>query len=598
MEAILIIRDIMGSSQESMLEGLSRLIVTPQDWKKSVLFIVLAGICIDLLGYAGIFTMKSENFVLPFFGIACFTLPGIFSVFMTNFLLSSYDRKISRDWSALLSALCVGVSIIFSFLPLTIFWDDLEFFFAISIAAVFSLRIITLLVLADSRFSHVFFPAFSQSLFAGFTGTIFFSDEFFVFTFLLQLFFGGGMFLIVWLIERPLKINFGVSALGMANAFMAHVNDGSKALDAIFTELGEEVFVPQVTLFFKREGKDEIIFTVPNVHPGPLGEIGGSNLPFQLNALLGRYTLVPHGAATHDFNPVSPDETLKIASAVEGTRKDLVFSGKASRMVHFDEKPVHASAQVFGDSLLIIASRSPEVTDDLDFSVGLAIMEGGRRYFKNTAFVDGHNSMKDIAPAVHSGSKKAIEYMRTAEVAAGSMHDMDTFSFETGIFAVKLPFGRERGFGDLGVQAFAVRSGGEISVYLLFDGNNMVSGLRERIIDLVVGETDAGACEVMTTDTHVVNIISGKNPVGGAVPLEDFSDYILHAVRGATDDLTPSEVAGSTAWCDGVRVFGSHKISQLASSAGAMIGLLIPVAVIILFLSLLTTVLVYMVLLF
>jgi len=596
-EAILIVRDIMGNSQESRLEGLSRLIVTPQDWKKSVLFIVLTGICIDLLGYLGIFTMKSENFVLPFFGIACFTLPGIFSVFMTNFLLSSYDRKISRDWSALISAICVGVSVIFSFLPLTIFWDDLEFFFAVSIATIFSLRIITLLVLADSRFSHVFFPAFSQSLFAGFTGAIFFPNEFFAFTFLLQFFFGGGMFLIVWLIERPLKINFGVSALGMANAFMAHVNDGSKALDAIFSELGEEVFVPQVSLFFKREGRDEIIFTVPNVHPGPLGDIGGSNLPFILNSLLGRNTIVPHGAATHDFNPVSSDEIKKIAAAVEDTRVDLVFSGRASRTVHFDEKPVHATAQVFGDSLLMIASCSPEITDDLDFSVGLAIMEGGRRYFKNTAFVDGHNSMKNIAPAVHSGSKKAIEYMRTAEVAAGRMNGMDTFSFETGIFTVKLPFGRECGFGELGIQAFAVRTDGEVSVYLIFDGNNMVSGLRERIIDLVVSGTGADACEVMTTDTHVVNIISGKNPVGGAVPPEDFSEYILAAVNGAIDDLSPSEVAGSTAWCDGIKVFGSQRISQLASSAGAMIGLLIPVAVIILILSLLTTVLVYMVLL-
>ena len=50
-------------------------------------------------------------------------------------------------------------------------------------------------------------------------------------------------------------------------------------MEDFFREIGEEVYVPEASLFFRRPGREPVIFTVPNVHPGPMGDIGGGNLP-------------------------------------------------------------------------------------------------------------------------------------------------------------------------------------------------------------------------------------------------------------------------------------------------------------------------------
>ncbi len=66
-----------------------------------------------------------------------------------------------------------------------------------------------------------------------------------------------------------------------------------------------------------------------------------------------------------------------------------------------------------------------------------------------------------------------------------------------------------------------LRSGGQRFAYITIDGNNMIRGLREHILETAKrsGFEDA---EVMTTDTHMVNgIVSaplGYHTVGEVVP--------------------------------------------------------------------------------
>jgi putative membrane protein len=100
----------------------------------------------------------------------------------------------------------------------------------------------------------------------------------------------------------------------------------------------------------------------------------------------------------------------------------------------------------------------------------------------------------------------------------------------------------------------------------------------------------------MTTDTHVVNTVSGKNQIGLTVPLDNFYRHIEEAVEEAIHDAVPAQVAGSTAWCHGVVVFGSQRISQIASTVNGMMGFLVPVAIIIIMFAFLTTAMAYYVL--
>ena len=214
--------------------------------------------------------------------------------------------------------------------------------------------------------------------------------------------------------------------------------------------------------------------------------------------------------------------------------------------------------QRFGDAVLMVTTRSPQMTEDLDYSIGMAIMAEGHRWFPHVAFIDAHNCMTDLSSAVLPATLTATEYQRGAIQAMQSCHTADLHPFSVGYARQHLPYSREQGFGDLGVQVMVVETAGQKTAYVLFDGNNMAAGVREILLGKILALVDAA--EVMTTDSHVVNTITGKNPVGMETPVEAFLPAVLQTVQAAIDDLEPAECAATTAQCEHVVVFGSNRI--------------------------------------
>ena len=141
-----------------------------------------------------------------------------------------------------------------------------------------------------------------------------------------------------------------------------------------------------------------------------------------------------------------------------------------------------------------------------------------------------------------------------------------------------------------------IDTGRQKTAYILFDGNNMHTGARDEIRRRLLARVDE--CEVMTTDTHVVNTISGRNQVGLQVPVDAFYPLVEEALIAALADASPAFSAGTTAWCRGIVVFGSQRISQIASTVNGMMGFMLPVAVIIILGAFLTTAMAYFLLLY
>jgi putative membrane protein len=175
--------------------------------------------------------------------------------------------------------------------------------------------------------------------------------------------------------------------------------------------------------------------------------------------------------------------------------------------------------------------------------------------------------------------------------AMETCRDAPVHPFRIGVSHVTVPYSREQGFGDLGIQAMVVEVEGQRTAYILIDGNNMAAGVREIILEQV--HTLADHAEVMTTDSHVVNTITGKNPVGLNVPVSEFLPFIMQAVQAAIDDLVPSETAAATAHCEHIVVFGSNRISQLASTVNAMLIFVAPLSLAMLLLAFLLSLVAY-----
>ncbi|MFA4878235.1 MAG: DUF2070 family protein [Methanoregula sp.] len=579
----------MSQGSDVKLGQLTKYIFTAPSWPRSLLIIIILGLFID--------AASARAWVhLPFSGTIAFTLPAIAALVLTKPIIESGGKTMTWNRSALLALSCTVFAVIITLSSLAFSVRYLPLFYAISLGFIFGLRLFVLVAISDYRLPRMILPAFTQSGPGILAGMLMFSSTFGVaafgiFALILQLVFGLGFAILVWMIERPLQRAFKIRGLAFVNAFIAHMTDGSKGMEDFFREIGEEIFVPQVSFFFRRQDKKPVIFTVPNLHPGPMGEIGGGNLPKVLHDSFTDETLVAHGCATHDFNLVSESEITKVIDALQKSRNDVRYFPGAGKSGRITVGTVQALYQRFGDSILVITTRSPHRTEDLDFSIGMTIMAEGHRWFPHVAIVDAHNCMTDLSSPVLLATLTATEYQRACFEGMQSSLSAPLHPFRIGVSHRTVPYSREEGFGDLGIQSLVVETDGQKTAYILIDGNNMAAGVREILLEQVLTHVDNA--EVMTTDSHVVNTITGKNPVGMQVEAKEILPHILHSVQEAVDDLAPGAAGAATAQCEHIVVFGSNRITQLASTVNAMLVFVAPLSLAMLLLAFLLSIMAY-----
>jgi putative membrane protein len=601
----------MSQEGDVKLGQLARFIFTAPSWKRSLVLILLLGFILDGANAKAWLTLDlasplsftlptviSNFFSLPeqflFSGTLAFTIPAIAALVLTKPIIEYTGKTMTWNRSALLALACTVFGVIITLAALALSVKLIPMCYAISLGFIFGLRLLVLTAIADFRVPRMIIPALTQSGMGVLIGIFLFSPFFAIIAIVLHIVFGLGFAALIWMIERPLRKAFQVRGLAFINAFIAHMTDGSsKGMENFFREIGEEIYVPQVSFFFRREQGRQVIFTVPNLHPGPMGEIGGGNLPKILHDHFDEEMLVAHGCATHDFNLVSESEINKVIDAVRRSQQDLVYSAGAGRSGRTTAGTVQVLYQRFGDSVLLVTTRSPQRTEDIDFSIGMTIMAEGHRWFPHVAVVDAHNCMTDLSSPVLLATLTATEYQKAAHSAMETCLTASQFPFRIGVAHHTLPYSRDMGFGDLGIQVLVIGVDAQRTAYVLIDGNNMAHGAREILLKEILRIVDDA--EIMTTDSHVVNTITGKNPVGMNVPAQELTPYVLDALNAAIEDLAPAEAAAGTAECDRVVVFGSNTISELASTVNAMLVFVAPLSLAMLLLAFLLSIIAYIV---
>ncbi|PKL57902.1 MAG: DUF2070 domain-containing protein, partial [Methanomicrobiales archaeon HGW-Methanomicrobiales-5] len=387
----------MAQDSDVKLGQLTKYIFTAPSAFRSFILIVVLGLIIDgacarawlTLPFSGniaytVPTVLSSNlFFLPeqflFSGTIAFSIPAIAALLLTKPIIEYSGKTMTWNRSALLALACTVFAVIITLAALLSSVSLIPLFYAISLGFIFGLRLLVLVAIADYRVTRMILPAITQSGVGIIVGMFLFSPSFAILALVLHLVFGLGFVILIWMIERPLQRAFKIRGLAFINAFIAHMTDGSKGMEEFFRNIGEEIFVTQVNFFFRREKGEAVLFTVPNLHPGPMGEIGGGNLPKILHDNFPEETLVAHGCATHDFNLVSESEIDKVIDAIQKSRINLSYAGAAGRSGRLTVGSVQVLYQRFNDSVLLITTRSPQKTEDLDFSIGSTIMAEGHR---------------------------------------------------------------------------------------------------------------------------------------------------------------------------------------------------------------------------
>lgn len=363
----------------------------------------------------------------------------------------------------------------------------------------------------------------------------------------------------------------GLDLTTLFRAFVLSWTEGLNGpLEEQITKMGEKMDLAVDSLVFGDAGEFSAAFVVPYIHPGPFRDVGSSGLPGILANRIGEEldcpTLVAHGISTHERDLTRSDDNSRVAEAVASNLLHPNAMHMASPMVWVERDGAKASCQLFGEAALITLSLSPKSYDDLPEDLCDRIMRAARGVDLVATVVDSHHSIRldggleDYDP--EDLYQAAIEALERAQ-------EMPRSPYAVGAARV-IPdeWGLEEGMGPSGVAALSVRlTDGQTSTYIVVDGNNMVSGLREKVVDAVRSIGFDGV-EVMTSDTHLVNAIGkttkGYFPIGERIEERKLIDYAVEAVKVANSRLRISYARHARTVVPGLTVLGSKGLDTLS----------------------------------
>ena len=375
---------------------------------------------------------------------------------------------------------------------------------------------------------------------------------------------------VITVVESPMKKNLGIGILDLLSLFIAHMNEGSKSLESLFDNMGEPISTVVTFISFRTKKGIKSLFVSPSVHPGPLGDIGGSNMPTILAERFNHFTMIAHGPSTHDFNPVATRELDKIEDAIKTGLEKVEYSPKATLFKRYKEEKANIGVQFFNKGMVILSTFAPEGSDDIEFGVGLTMMTQSKSRCKvqDSIIVDCHNSFTPESGGVLPGNDEVFEIITAIDKIdlENEYHDIKVGCYENPMNDL----GKNEGVGESGIKTMVIEVANQKTAYILFDSNNMEIGFRAEIID-TVKELGIDEVEVMTTDTHSVNTISrGYNPIG-LTKRPEITEYIKESVIKAIDDLEEVEVGTGTEKIENLKTFGPTNSTELISTISSIV---------------------------
>ena len=374
----------------------------------------------------------------------------------------------------------------------------------------------------------------------------------------------------ITVIASPFKKNLGIGVLDLLSLFIAHMNEGSNSLEGLFENMSEAIDTIVTFVSFKTENGIKALFISPSVHPGPLGDLGGSNMPTLLANKFDCFTMVAHGPSTHDFNPIAVSEIDKIENSIRNGLERIEYSENASKFIRYNSEKANIGVQFFNEGMVILSTFAPEAVDDIEFGVGLTMMAQSRNHcnVKDSVIVDCHNSFTAESGEVLPGNSEVFQLIDVIDLIEP---EQEKYDIKIGCHSDNMEdLDKNEGVGESGIKTMIIEVGNQRTAYVLFDANNMEIGFRQEIID-AVSDLDIDEIEVMTTDTHTVNTISrGYNPIG-IVKRAEIIEYARASIIEAIKDIEKVEVGTGTNKIKNLNTFGPKNSTELISTISSVV---------------------------
>lgn len=360
----------------------------------------------------------------------------------------------------------------------------------------------------------------------------------------------------------------GFPSLALLRAFLLNwIVNLNAPLESLLEKLGEEQTI-EVSILRFNGAASKAVMAVPSVHPGPFKNVGSSFLPYFLkNAVeqkLNCVACVPLGLLGHELDLASQAQNQKIIDSTIEVADFEADETVATPFVKVSNGLATACCQLFGKYAFLSFSLAPKTTEDLPQELNAFVHAEMEKYgLAQHVVVNAHNSIDEVMEP-----KEVLESLKAVTASCLAR----TVSFERSPFKIGTAsvspreFRLEDGMGLGGVTVLVVEVGKQKAAYVVIDGNNMIAGLREKILSALktVG-IDEG--EVFTTDTHSVNALSlserGYHPVGEAIDHDELIRYIIEAVNKALANLEGGKAAVRDVAVPNVKVIGDKPLEKL-----------------------------------
>lgn len=372
------------------------------------------------------------------------------------------------------------------------------------------------------------------------------------------------------LINRVGKHSLGVPSLSLFKAFLLNwIVNLNAPFEELLEKLGEEQSV-ELSLIKFDSSRTKAALIVPSVHPGPFKNVGSSTLPSTLKSAVekecGCVACVPHGLFGHELDLASQAQNQKIIAQALQAMSFTASDVKASPFVTVNNGLATACCQIFGNSAFLSVTLAPKTTEDFPQELGMfARQEAERLGLACCVVVNAHNSIDQT----NDMPDEALDSLKT--VAADCLEKaaaMKRLPFEVGATTIApKEFGLKEGMGKGGITVVLVKVGDQKTAYVVIDGNNAISGLREKVLS-ALGSVGVDAGELYTSDTHSVNALilgeRGYNPIGAATDHDKLIVYIKQATLTASSSLESVKTGCRSITVDRVKVIGKERLEALS----------------------------------
>jgi putative membrane protein len=568
----------LNHSLDSAVKHYSSMFFLPS-YKKSLLSIV--AVCVVGVGFSAFALFPSVQGLASglVLGGSLFALTFIADLVMSRTILKVDPIYLLRR-SLALSLFCwllwllfIALGVVLGFVFGWLFWVD---FCLLGYAAVVTLRGTVFIATSSAAmwrklFSALLNPTLCIVVFVAFWGIISNAVLVHVLPFLIisPIISCVAAYLFLSFLNRLGQKTYSIPSLQLFRAFMLNWVVGLNApIEELFEKMGEDTDV-EVTLLRFDSSKPKAAVIVPLVHPGPFKNIGSSLLPsllkHEFEEEFGCETCVPLGILGHELDLASQAQNHKIVSQVIASAKFKASFDLASPFVKVTEGDATACCQIFGDTAFLSFTLAPKTTEDLPQELGRIVCEEAEEYgLRYAMLINGHNSINDIVDTE--------EYLASLQVASSKCLqkavELPTSRFMVGAATVfPEEFSLKDGMGPGGITAIVIQVEKQKTAYVVIDGNNMISGLRENIIAALtsVGFDES---EVFTTDTHAVSAVvlgrRGYHPVGEAMNNEVLIRCICEVAKKAEATLEASKAGCLRLVVPQVRVIGEARLQSMS----------------------------------